>query len=193
MSNCEYNKDQDQNNSNFDCKKENCIDNKCNQENRCAIHVKKNDTKAFCMCGLSKNKPFCDGTHEKNEGDCKFPRVEFFKETKNIYICNCGKTKDKPFCDGSCGREKEEIIEDLEENDSDEFKDTQSIKIEMKAGVTKAFCMCGLSNNKPYCDGSHIGTNCEAAVLKYDSDKVIYICSCGKSKNKPFCDKSCLK
>ena len=27
----------------------------------------KNKTTAFCRCGASHNKPYCDGTHVKNE------------------------------------------------------------------------------------------------------------------------------
>lgn len=28
-----------------------------------------NESKWICMCGLSENKPFCDGTHKKCNGE----------------------------------------------------------------------------------------------------------------------------
>jgi len=28
-----------------------------------------NESKWICMCGLSKNKPFCDGAHKQTEGE----------------------------------------------------------------------------------------------------------------------------
>ncbi|MDG1995062.1 MAG: CDGSH iron-sulfur domain-containing protein [Emcibacteraceae bacterium] len=28
------------------------------------VNVTAGETKAFCMCGLSSNAPFCDGTHK---------------------------------------------------------------------------------------------------------------------------------
>ncbi len=39
-------------------------------------------------------------------------------------------------------------------------------------GGTVAFCQCGLSSNKPFCDGSHQATTDEedGVVYKYDDD-----------------------
>lgn len=64
------------------------------------IDVKKDDTKAFCMCGLSKNGPFCDGTHAA-ENTGKTPKVVKFEEDKTIFACGCQTSNNRPFCDGS--------------------------------------------------------------------------------------------
>lgn len=60
--------------------------------------------------------------------------------------------------------------------------------IDVKAGETKAYCMCGLSKNGPYCDGSHSTTDKEPKVVSYEEDKVVYVCGCQQSSNRPFCD-----
>ncbi len=62
--------------------------------------------------------------------------------------------------------------------------------IEVKAGETKAFCMCGLSKNGPFCDGSHKTTNITPKVISYEEDKTVYACGCLQSNNRPFCDGS---
>jgi CDGSH-type Zn-finger protein len=63
-----------------------------------AIEVKTGDTKAFCMCGLSKTGPFCDGSHRTTD---KRPNVVKFDSDKTIYACGCQQSQKRPFCDGS--------------------------------------------------------------------------------------------
>jgi len=62
------------------------------------------------------------------------------------------------------------------------------IKVDVKAGETKAFCMCGKSQNFPSCDGCHKGTSFVPKIEKFTEDKTVYICRCGKSSNLPYCD-----
>lgn len=62
------------------------------------IEIEEGDTKAFCMCGLSKNGPFCDGSHKTTDIT---PKVVTFKEDKTIYACGCQQSKNRPYCDGS--------------------------------------------------------------------------------------------
>ena len=57
-----------------------------------------------------------------------------------------------------------------------------------KAGETIAFCMCGKSQNGPYCDGSHQGSGIGPKVVTYDKDTEIHVCGCQQSKNRPMCD-----
>lgn len=62
--------------------------------------------------------------------------------------------------------------------------------MKVKAGESKAFCMCGLSANAPFCDGSHSTTDIRPDVVKFDEDKRLFICGCKKSGNRPYCDGS---
>ena len=65
---------------------------------------------------------------------------------------------------------------------------TKPFAIEVSTGETKAFCMCGLSKNGPYCDGSHKTTDITPKVVTFEEDKSVYICGCQQSKNRPYCD-----
>ena len=53
-----------------------------------------------------------------------------------------------------------------------------------------AWCACGKSENQPYCDGSHRGTEFTPVVTVVDEKKNIAWCGCKHSKNPPFCDGS---
>ncbi|MBF0145795.1 MAG: CDGSH iron-sulfur domain-containing protein [Magnetococcales bacterium] len=54
-----------------------------------------------CMCGKSKNSPFCDGSHK---GSGKSPRHVVMAKAGQVAVCSCGKSKTPPFCDGSHDR-----------------------------------------------------------------------------------------
>ncbi|NOR73357.1 MAG: CDGSH iron-sulfur domain-containing protein [Mariprofundaceae bacterium] len=60
--------------------------------------------------------------------------------------------------------------------------------VEVKAGETRAFCMCGLSKNGPFCDGSHVTTDKTPEVVTFEKDQTIHACGCQQSSNRPFCD-----
>jgi CDGSH-type Zn-finger protein len=57
-------------------------------------------TKAFCACGESSDKPYCDGSHHRL-GTGKTPCVYEITEKKNYAICQCGTSRTPPLCDGS--------------------------------------------------------------------------------------------
>jgi CDGSH iron-sulfur domain-containing protein 3 len=54
--------------------------------------------KAWCSCGLTKNEPFCDGSHK---GSGMSPTIVVIEETKKIAWCTCKQSANGAFCDGS--------------------------------------------------------------------------------------------
>lgn len=53
---------------------------------------------AWCACGLSKNQPFCDGSHKPTEHR---PIVFKLEQKKRVALCNCKHSGNKPYCDGT--------------------------------------------------------------------------------------------
>lgn len=62
------------------------------------IDVTAGKTYAWCSCGLSKNQPFCDGSHSGTEFS---PIVWKAEETKTVRLCGCKQSKKAQFCDGA--------------------------------------------------------------------------------------------
>lgn len=52
----------------------------------------------WCACGLSKNQPFCDGSHAGTE----FQPKAFTPDAEGeAYLCMCKQTGNPPYCDGA--------------------------------------------------------------------------------------------
>ena len=66
-------------------------------EKRPAVLDLEAGTYYWCQCGLSKNQPFCDGSHSGT----KFEPLKLeIKAKQKVALCNCKRTKRPPLCDG---------------------------------------------------------------------------------------------
>lgn len=71
---------------------------KATQDHPYPVEVKAGEKYFWCACGLSKNQPFCDGSHK---GSGMAPQA-FTPETDGtVYLCGCRRTGKEPFCDGT--------------------------------------------------------------------------------------------
>ena len=52
----------------------------------------------WCACGLSRNQPFCDGSHK---GGPFVPVKYTATESKTVYFCGCKASAKAPLCDGT--------------------------------------------------------------------------------------------
>jgi CDGSH-type Zn-finger protein len=177
------------------------------------IKVKKYETKenyALCRCGLSKNKPFCDGSHRDNFKDDKLITKEDLDNLEAVKYegLEYDLLDIKPLCSSArfCLRDggiwkllnkegKEEIIKEIafncpsgrlvifDKNGSEiepDFEPEISILEDTVIGLSGpiwvkgrapieyeenkfykirnrvTLCRCGLSKNKPFCDGTHV-------------------------------------
>ncbi len=59
--------------------------------------------------------------------------------------------------------------------------------LEVEAG-TYWWCTCGKSQNQPYCDGAHKGTNFMPYKIDIKSKKRVAFCTCKHTRNQPYCD-----
>ena len=58
-----------------------------------------------------------------------------------------------------------------------------------KAG-TYWWCACGRSENQPFCDGSHKGTDMSPQKVEIQEEGTVAWCACKHSGTPPFCDGS---
>lgn len=55
---------------------------------------------------------------------------------------------------------------------------------------TYAWCTCGQSDDQPFCDGSHQGTDFKPMTFKIEEEKQVALCQCKHTDDPPFCDGS---
>jgi CDGSH-type Zn-finger protein len=60
--------------------------------------------------------------------------------------------------------------------------------VQVEQGKVYKWCACGLSDNQPFCDGSHSATNILPITFTAEESKLVSFCGCKHSKNSPLCD-----
>lgn len=62
------------------------------------------------------------------------------------------------------------------------------IPVAVESGKDYWWCACGRSQNQPFCDGSHKGS--DFLPMKWTADETgsKYFCACKHTKGQPFCD-----
>ena len=66
----------------------------------------------------------------------------------------------------------------------------QPIAVDVEAGKEYWWCSCGKSENQPFCDGSHSGTEFAPVPYKAEESKQLWFCACKHTGNIPLCDGS---
>jgi CDGSH-type Zn-finger protein len=59
--------------------------------------------------------------------------------------------------------------------------------LELEAG-TYFWCTCGKSQNQPFCNGGHKGSEFVPLKFELTEKKTVALCQCKYTENKPFCD-----
>jgi CDGSH-type Zn-finger protein len=67
--------------------------------------------------------------------------------------------------------------------------DNRPKKVALEKGKAYYVCACGRSQDQPWCDGSHVGTDFTPWQLAAEEDEA-YLCMCKHTGNPPFCDGS---
>ncbi|XP_006889533.1 PREDICTED: CDGSH iron-sulfur domain-containing protein 3, mitochondrial [Elephantulus edwardii] len=64
------------------------------------------------------------------------------------------------------------------------------IKVELVAGTTYRWCVCGRSKKQPFCDGSHFFQRTGLSPLKFkvQETRSVFLCTCKATQKPPYCD-----
>lgn len=68
--------------------------------------------------------------------------------------------------------------------------DNKPVITELASGDEYLWCACGRSDNQPFCDGSHVGTDFTPVGFVPDTDGEAALCACKHTGNAPYCDGS---
>lgn len=62
--------------------------------------------------------------------------------------------------------------------------------VEVESGKIYFWCACGRSQNQPFCDGSHKGTDFVPVKYEATESKKVFFCGCKSTASAPLCDGS---
>lgn len=103
---------------------------------------------AFCRCGQSQNKPFCDNSHI----------AAGFNDPGAVFVADTAGTASAESAPEQDAEHKELSIK-LRANGplrlEGDFELISADRQTIYRGTETALCRCGGSANKPFCDGSH--------------------------------------
>jgi CDGSH iron-sulfur domain-containing protein 3 len=66
---------------------------------------------------------------------------------------------------------------------------TAPYAIELEPG-TYWWCACGKSDDQPFCDGSHKGSEFTPVKFHLEKKTKVWLCGCKHTADQPFCDGS---
>lgn len=62
--------------------------------------------------------------------------------------------------------------------------------VDVESGKKYFWCACGKSDNQPFCDGSHEGSDFTPLSYQAEEAKTLYFCGCKHTQGVPLCDGS---
>ena len=68
--------------------------------------------------------------------------------------------------------------------------DNKPTAVQLTGGEEQYWCACGKSQNQPFCDGSHVGTDFTPVAFTPDADGEAFLCACKRTGTPPYCDGS---
>lgn len=170
------------------------------------------ETYALCRCGGSKNKPFCDGAHNKNEfdGTETAGRKKYYEQAGRIEGPDLVLMDAKPLCAAGRFCHREGGTWSLTERSSDpkcrktaieqacKCPSGRLVAHDKKSGEpieTLRGPSIGLVEDPPAGVSGPILAKGNIAIessegIKYEQRNRVTLCRCGRSENKPFCDGS---
>lgn len=68
------------------------------------------------------------------------------------------------------------------------IKQREPYMLQLTPGQRYAWCSCGQSQQHPFCDGSHKGSDFLPTVFTAKGSHIEWICGCSYTATPPFCD-----
>ena len=64
------------------------------------------------------------------------------------------------------------------------------IEVSLEADKTYYWCTCGLSDNQPFCNGAHKGSDKKSLPFVETVTQDRFLCTCKQTQTPPYCDGS---
>ncbi|MCI5054586.1 MAG: glutamate synthase-related protein [Flavobacteriales bacterium] len=104
------------------------------------VSLNKGEEQYWCACGLSKNQPYCDGSHRTTDIT---PKKFVASESGDAYLCMCKHSKNPPYCDGTHAK----LTDESENNENVTQSSSGSTKEEPTLAYIKSLARDGLSKS----------------------------------------------